>query len=383
MKAVLFSHSNLKKDPRVLRQIRWLNELGYNVLTIGFGGQPDLVSRHCEIPTQGLFGRYFGYLIRHHQTRFRYFFGRHLSRLPVSELLEADLVIVNEVEYLASNLFQGPISKIPTYLDLHEDHVNHADRGPLEAVAFRKYWKWQLAQTLSFVETRKATLRISCVEQVIAESYAKLFDRQVDLIFNAPDSNNLLPQPTSTGQIKLIHHGMGTKGRGIEATIRALKYLPSEFSLDLVLFATPQFRLKIELLSRFLGVRQRIKIEPGVPLAELPSRLNKADVSVILLSDVTPGHANALPNKFFESIHAKLAVITGPNPSMGSLVQKYNIGQTLTDWKPRTLANCLMALNHDQIALYKENAVVASQKLSSSQSREMFRSIISQLHPEG
>lgn len=125
-----------------------------------------------------------------------------------------------------------------------------------------------------------------------------------------------------------------------------------------------------------------MKIEPGVPLARLPSRLNKADVSVILLSDVTPGHANALPNKFSESIHAKLTVITGLNPSMGSLEQKYKIGQTLTDWKPRTRAKCLLTLKPHQIEeYYHEHPVVASRELRSSQSREMFSSIIGQLCP--
>jgi glycosyltransferase involved in cell wall biosynthesis len=172
---------------------------------------------------------------------------------------------------------------------------------------------------------------------------------------------------------------MGTKGRGIEETIRALRLLDRKFTLDLILFATPQFKLKIEILSRFLGVRRRIKFIAGVPLVQLPAVLNNYDVSIILLSDSIPGHANALPNKFFESIHSKLAVITGPNPSMSKIVTEGDIGISLSSWSYRELAGTVSTLTIEQVQRFKENAAVVAVGLSSDQSRAVFRTLLSKL----
>jgi len=291
-------------------------------------------------------------------------------------------LIVNEIEYLAWEGFgKNGLASLPVYLDLHEDHVNDAHRGPLEAVAFKKYWDWQLSQFVSFVRSRNSAIELTCVEKEIAQSYERLVDRPVALIFNAPDNNDLSPTNVNPEQIKLIHHGMGTKGRGIETAIKALADIPKNYTLDLVLFATRLYKLKIKLLSLIFGVRRRVKLEDGIPLDQLPTRLNLADISIVVLSNVTDGHLNSLPNKFFESIHSKLALITGPNPSMASMTKEFGMGVVLETWSSKDLARALMSLSPIEIQRYKANAVLASRQLSSVQSKETFDAILDRLHP--
>ena len=307
--------------------------------------------------------------------RFQYFFGRFLDNIPKSVFEDIDLLVVNEIEYLNWDEFRnGLLKNQPTYLDLHEDHVNHADRGPLERFAFRKYWKWQMEQCIHFVSQRRGRIAITSVERVIADSYSRLFDEPVDLIYNAPDKNTLAPTSVDPQSIKLVHHGMGTKGRGIEPTIRALGLLGSKYSLDLILFTTSLYKLKIQLLATLLGVRERVRILPGVPLIDLPGILNRYDISVILLSAVTPGHFNAMPNKLFESIHAKLTIVTGPNPSMKQIVEGYQIGVALKSWSPEELAASIRLISVEEIQIYKRNTELAAASLSSDQSQEVFKS---------
>jgi glycosyltransferase involved in cell wall biosynthesis len=346
-------------------------------VTIGYGEVPAGVESHFVVPILPLWQRYLGYLMRISQTRFQYFFGRFLDRIPKSVFENVDLVVVNEIEYLHWYEFRnGLLKNKPTYLDLHEDHVNHADRGPLERFAFRQYWRWQLEQCVLFVAQRRGRIAITSVEKVIADSYSLLFGEPVALIYNAPDRNSLEPTRVDPTSIKLVHHGMGTKGRGIESTIRALSLLDSKYTLDLILFTTALYRLKIQALATLLGVKDRVRILPGVPLASLPQTLNKYDISVILLSAVTPGHFNSLPNKLFESIHAKLAVVTGPNPSMKRIVEQSLIGVALKSWNSVELANSIKNLSIEEINTFKLNTLVASPKLSSESSREVFRSAI-------
>lgn len=284
-----------------------------------------------------------------------------------------DLVVVNEIEYLHWRGFKSEsLAYQPTYLDLHEDHVNTADRGPLERFAFRKYWKWQLSQLETFVSERRKNIAITSIEEAISESYSQLLGEPIGLIYNAPDQNFLMPTKVDPSLIKLVHHGMGTKGRGIEETIKALKALDSRFTLDLILFATPQFKLKIKFLIVILGVSHRVRILPGVPLVELPTTLNRYDVSVILAPPITQGNWNALPNKFFESIQAKLAVITGPNPSMKRIVEHSGIGIALESWRFKDLANCLANLSPGRIENFKDQSIAASELYSTVQSRKVF-----------
>lgn len=380
-KAIIFSHSLIRRDPRLLRQIRWLQELGFEeIATVGQGPITAGVSRHHEIKRLGTFERYLGYLIRINRFRFWYFFGRHLDKTPPKLMADASVILINEVEYLSwSGFWEENLNSLPVYLDLHEDHVSDAHRGLLEAVAFRSYWKWQLQQLVNFAKTRASKMELTCVENEIAKSYEFVTGKSVRLIYNAPDANNFDPSVTDPEKIKLIHHGMGTKGRGIETTIRALSMLPSKYSLDLVLFSTPIFNLKIRLLARLLRVDRRVNIERGVPLADLPKRLNRADISVVLIPNVTGGHLNSLPNKFFESIHAKLAIITGPNPTMSALTKQYGFGIILGSWKSAELASAIQKLRHLDITKMKKNAVQASLELSSEQSGSKFKKILTEL----
>jgi hypothetical protein len=351
-----------------------------SITTIGFGPKPDGVSAHYIIPVLPLVARYFGYLIRSHPLRFEYFFGRFLNRIPSRVMEEVDLLVVNEIEYMHWSKFSTTdLKSAPTYLDLHEDHVHHADRGLLERFAFRKYWVWQLEQLVSFVRGRKGKVAITCVEEVIADSYANILGEPLDLILNSPDENDLEPGLVNPGNIRLVHHGMGTKGRGIEQTIVALSRLDSKFTLDLIIFSGPLYTLKIKVLALIFGVSRRMRFLPGVPLSDLPKVLNKYDVSVIILSDVTSGHLNALPNKLFESIQAKLAIITGPNPSMAKLVLGNGVGVALPSWSPKDLAKQLGQLTASEIQAFKQNAVVASKKFSTEASKRVFMRIVRNL----
>jgi hypothetical protein len=320
-----------------------------------------------------------GYVIRNNKLRFDYFYGRFLSGFEDSLLQRHDLLIINQIEYLNWTGFESKeLVKVPVYLDIHEDNISQADRGPLEKFAFRKYWNWQLRQLERFVAMREK-LQITSVERVIADSYSKLLGKPVGVIFNAPDEHELGPSSIDENIIRLVHHGMGTKGRGIETTIRALQKVEKRFTLDLILFSTPQFRLKIEILSRALGVRKRMRILNGVPLAQLIPKLSEYDLSVIIISGVIPGHLNALPNKFFESIHARLGIVTGPNPSMASLVNQHDLGYVMGSWSVSELAQTLNRVSVGELSHFKKKAAQASKLLSSHQSKVVFLEMVKKL----
>jgi glycosyltransferase involved in cell wall biosynthesis len=72
----------------------------------------------------------------------------------------------------------------------------------------------------------------------------------------------------------------------------------------------------------------------------------------------------AMPNKFFESVAAGLAIVTGPSPEMARLTQKYGFGVVAPGFETCDLANVLNGLNHEQINDMKLRALAASEVLN-------------------
>ena len=378
---MIFSHSRIHRDPRLLRQIRWLREAGAtSITTIGLGRKSEGVDKHHSIPVRSFLHRMVAYSLLRKRQRFNFLFGTFLDASLPRSMEGADLIVVNEVEYLPWVGFKDESArKIPTYLDLHEDHVFPFDRGFLEKLAFRKFGRWQFSQLKGFVASREGGIAISTVEETIARFYSETFAKKVVTIYNAPDKNRLRPSKVDASQIRLVHHGMGTKGKGIEVALGTLRLLEDNYSLDLILFATPFFALKVRVMGILLGVQSRLTIRRGVPLNELPGVLNDYDVAMVLLSDITNGHWNALPNKLFESIHSKLAIVTGPNPSMSAIVQHHKIGFSTRSLDPNEVARAVSECSVDDLSRMKSNCIEASSKLSSDQSRLLFLNILESL----
>jgi glycosyltransferase involved in cell wall biosynthesis len=384
VRALIFSHSNIRRDPRILRQVNWLREYGFSeIVTVGCGPGIEEAYRHYKISILKPLKRYVGYMIRNPKKRFDYFYGNQLAVVSVSEIDSADLLVVNEVEYIPWILqVSREIDLPPIYIDLHEDHVSTAYKGVLEMLAFKSYWKWQNSHLKHFVnrlKEKEARFIVSTVEEKIAQLYASLLQTNVEIILNAPAPNLLRPSTVDPNQIKLVHHGFGTRGRGIETAIFALRKLDKRFTLDLILFTTPFFRIKLLALRYLLGLRSRVRISPALPLEQLIPELNKFDLALIILSGRIPGHLNALPNKFFESLHAKLAIVSGPNPTMSKWISDGGFGVVTPDWSTKGLTQSLEKLTTMQIEGMKKNSVEASAKYSSLRSHSDFMSILKRL----
>lgn len=379
---LILSHSRVARDPRVLRQISWLYSLGFrSISTVGVGRKPDGIRQHLEIRPRGTFARVWAYLFLRKQARFDFLFGRQLNRLELAQAAPSLLIIVNEVEYLPWPGFFGvaAMSK-PTYLDLHEDHSGPSDRTFLERLAFRRYNDWVVTKLIGFVSSRK-TLSITTVSGSIAESAMKMLSHDVHVITNAPARNNLQPSQTDPSHIKLIHHGMGSAGKGIEIAIRALKYLPKTYTLTLLLFASPTYLFRLKLLAKFQGVASRVHFLRGVPLKHLHALLNSYDIEVMPFGAATKGYLNALPNKLFEAIHSKIAVVSGPNFEMRRLVESHAIGVASQSSHPVEVADAIMLLDLRRLEQCKRNTVAASDIFNEEANGDVFMALISSLAP--
>lgn len=381
----IISFSEIDRDPRVLRQVNWLLELGYEINFIGFGESAGIgVSKHHPVPVSPLLVRYFSYLLPA-KIRFHLLYGRHLQTDTVETVSRSDLVVVNEPELLPK--FLNAALGCPIYLDLHEDHISHAHSGFFERVAFKDYWAWQTDKLKQFVALNRFQISVTSVEEEISRRYSEAFGLPVGTIYNTPDTAQEFSSNSNEFEaIKFVHVGMARKNRGIELMLRALSKVSIQFTLDFYLvFAPvlPTYKWKLKRMVRRLGLSEKVNFQDPVPLNSMVRELTSYDVSLVIGSNATSNDLHSLPNKFFQSLQAGLMIICGPNPAVRALVEKGGLGISLSAWDVDELVESVNGLDSQRINYHKGKARGFAPQVSQSKSRILFREIISGLTSNG
>lgn len=144
----------------------------------------------------------------------------------------------------------------------------------------------------------------------------------------------------------VLHQGAPAPDRGCEVLVEAVARMPG---VHLAFLGDPEpgygERLN-EFIAR-LGVGDRVRMLPSVPLEGLLAQTAEADVGVTLLQDTCANHRLALPNKLFEYIAAGVPVVTSALPEAERIVQSYGIGWAARPDDPASVTEKLaLALSH-------------------------------------
>lgn len=380
-RVLVLSFSDLARDPRVHRQLRFLAPL-HQVTAAGWADpqldgvrfvplapRPKPLPRKLLAAARLLTGRFDAY------TRNRSEVLDCRARLAG---LEADVVVANDLDALPVALELFPRARV--LFDAHE-------YAPLEfedRLFFRVFQQrlrgWQCR---TFIP-RAAAMTTVC--ESIAEAYARDTGVRAEVVLNAPDYEALAPTDTAArggppGSIRLVHHGAAIRSRRIEAMIRTLRRLDARFTLDL--FLTGGDTAYFAELRREAAGDGRVRFQEPVPMRELPRVLNAYDVGLFLLEPTNFNYRFALPNKLFEFVQARLAVAIGPSPEMARVVREHQLGIVADDFRPETMANALGALDAAAVMRFKRAADAAARALSADSARETITRLVARLAAEG
>src|SRR5258706_431924 len=103
---------------------------------------------------------------------------------------------------------------------------------------------------------------------------------------------------------------------------------------------------------------------------------NEYDIGVFLLPPVNFNYQHALPNKIFEFVQARLAIVTTPNPEMKNLINTYNLGKTSMDYRPKSMAEAIMEVA-GKIPYFKSQADKHARELSAENNYRLIRELVS------
>ncbi len=195
------------------------------------------------------------------------------------------------------------------------------------------------------------------------------------MLTNAPPQSALEPSPVDR-PIRLIHHGIAAAERQLELMIEAMDLLDDRFTLDLMLVPSqPRYMAR---LDRLIAARPRIRLLEPVPQRSIVECCNAYDAGVFVLPPRNGNQLHVLPNKLFEFIQARLAVVVGPSPEMARIVREHDCGVVADDFTAPSLARALSGLTPERLMAYKLGAAAAAELLNAERNRGVLLELVAQ-----
>jgi hypothetical protein len=365
------SFSDINRDARVLRQIEVLAELG-EVTTLGYGEKPPAATHHLAIDEslpslpQTPAGVAMLALRRFDQVEFAAPAVR--AALEVVGDRRFDVILANEARAMA--VAHRIAAGAPVVADMHEWAPEERAHVRSWRLLVKPFMTHQCAKYLP-----KMTA-VTVVNDSIGAMYAERFGVSPATVRNAGPLRDLTPSETVEGRVRLVHSGAAVPGRNVETLIEAVRGLPAGYSLDLYLVPARDGGKYLGKLRELIGDDQRITLHPPVKPEELPATLNAYDVGVFSLPALTPNHHFMLPNKIFDFVQARLAVVFNSAPETDRVITDHDLGVIAADATAETLRAALAALDVESVRRYKENAHKAASALSSAEDAATTRRVV-------
>tara|TARA_A100001035_G_C27787558_1_gene505401 strand:- start:8435 stop:9598 length:1164 start_codon:yes stop_codon:yes gene_type:complete len=217
---------------------------------------------------------------------------------------------------------------------------------------------------------------IFSVSDAIANAYKEKYKVKVDLLRSVPFYSNKKVKKTFKKNIKIVHHGIGYKTRGIKDMIDIVKASDEKYSLDLYLVSDKNYLKEIK---NYIGECNRIKLKNPVQYRNIIDMLANYDMGLFFVKPATFNLLNCLPNKLFEFIQARLAVIVSPSPEMRKIIDHYKCGFASKSFEKDSVIDLLNNLKIEDIDSAKQNSNIAAKELCyEKESRNLLSKIINQ-----
>jgi len=390
---IIYSQSDLGRDPRVHRQIELLSG---NYRVIAFGKKPPSLPVDRFHDLTALIGipkgkrlspaflasylRDFG-LARFVATAVMYildalpafprlneFWHTRVARAGVLRRLRGipcDLIIANDLTALGVCAAAKGGRKL--LYDAHEYSPGQFPRD-FRHLNKRVHTRYMLRKLLPSCDS------VSTVGDGAAGLYRRAFGVSCHVVTNAPGYHDIHPVDRKDGRIRLVHHGIAARKRDLERLVDVMRLLDGRFTLDFFLLApNPLYYAE---LKAYAAGDSRITFNEPVAMQTLPEVLNEYDVGFWLYKPATINLAYALPNKFFEFVQARLAVAVGPTPEMAHYTRRYGFGVVSDDFSPESMARVLLELGPERIMEYKNKAHLCALELSAEPNKRKLLALV-------
>lgn len=231
--------------------------------------------------------------------------------------------------------------------DLQDVYVRQFEHSAQFRIFLRPYYTATLNQYLPQAASSSVT------SQGHAAAYGEDFGIDPIVVWSTPRYVDLKISDVRADAVRAVHHGLASPNRKLEVIIDAVLQSDSRVTLDLYLVGNLPYQQRLRRRAR---QSKRIRFMPPVGFTEIIPMLNNYDVGVAFFVPTTYNLLHCVPNKFWEFVMARLAIVSGPSPDMAAIIRTHKIGQVSTSFTARSLSRALSALDYTLLTEFKQNA---------------------------
>lgn len=198
------------------------------------------------------------------------------------------------------------------------------------------------------------------VSESIAAEFYRRYNVEYKTIRNVP-----VLQPLSipvTGEKFIVYQGAVNEARGFEYLIPAMK----EVNARLVICGDGNYMKQLKLLISDHGLEKKVELKGMLSPDELRRIAGQAYIGVAVPEKEGLNQYLALPNKFFDYVHAGLPQVTVDYPEYRKMNKKWEVAVLISDLAPKRIAAALNNLLDDAVLhqRLRENCLIARESLN-------------------
>jgi len=198
------------------------------------------------------------------------------------------------------------------------------------------------------------------VSESIAEEFKKRYGVEYITIRNVPVLKAM--ETSETNDPFILYQGAVNEGRGLEVLIPAMKYV----NFKLMICGDGNFMSQLKKLIAENKLEDKIELKGWVAPDKLRLISQQATIGIALSEKEGLNQWLALPNKFFDYIHAAVPQITMNFPEYQKINRQYEVAVLIDELKPEIVADTINELlnNEAKRNLLRENCLKAKQELN-------------------
>ena len=353
-KILILCSANHTSDPRVIRQEKILADF-FEIKILSPG---KITSKKLRVGLNWRF-RQCSLLLRSFILSDNY----NYKVFPEAEVIRPQLflerptlIICNDLELLGIALEHKRKFGSKLVLDAHEFYPEQSN-----SFFFRMLYKKHWHKLCSLAKNQTDGMITVC--EGIAQKYLKDFEiKNILVIENCSNyvENNVISSVVKK-PLRFVHHGIASENRKLELSIEIFEKLGPNYELDLYL--VKKSKDYFDSLIQKVDLLDNVRILDPVPFKNIVPTLAAYDCGICFVPGNTINHHYGLPNKFFEFIQARLAVVIGPSIEMEKIVKKYQLGIISEKFTTDSMVKEIQKMNTESVLKYKKASDEAAQFL--------------------
>jgi len=276
------------------------------------------------------------------------FYGEYNIRLFLYLLFKKiDAICAIDLDTIVPCLNISRWKKIPRVYDAHELFTGLKE--VVESPVVHKVWT-KVEQRIVPKYQKGYT-----VGEAIAEEFKKRYGVNYLTIRNIPVLTPLEEKPKTNKH--LLYQGAINEGRGFEYLIPAMQWV----NATLIICGDGNFMPQLKKLIKDWKVEEKVELKGMMLPEELAVFSQSAYIGIATPENKGLNQYLALPNKFFDYLHAGLPQINVNYPEYKKLNDQFKVAILLNDLSPENIAKQINNLLEDDV-LYiklKENCIKA------------------------